>query len=461
MNSEAKETNVLKKHKVGVWTVFFMIFCMVAAGAYGIEDMIPTTGPGLTLILLLVIPFLWGVPLGLVASELGSAIPEEGGYYKWIQRGLGNFWGFQAGWWRTLSIYVDSTVYIVFAVAYLDTFFTMSPLTNYLVKAGCIALFTYINIRGVHDVGRFSTIFSLIVFVVFTLIAILGFMKWQYNPFVPFVPQTITWVGIGMSLSIAMWMYSGYESMSTMAGELEDPQVIPKAICLSVPTIVALYFLPTLAGLASVGQWEKWGTEGENCISFASMAGLGGWQGLTYIFVFAAMVSNLALYNTYLASGSRGFFAIAADNLAPKFVTKINRKYGTPHLAILSIAAINLILCQFEFKELVIFDMFLLMLSYVLIYVAAVAIRIKEPGLTRPFRIPVGVKGLIFICAVPVTLALAVITINLVSKICSGESKDMVGVIGIVATVLSGPVAYFIFKKIYGGPSQQGEHTAA
>ena len=87
----------LKKHHITTLTVFFMIFCMVSAGAYGIEDMIPAAGPGLTIVLLIVLPFFWSIPQGLVAAELGSAIPEEGGYYKWIQRGLGEFWGFQGG----------------------------------------------------------------------------------------------------------------------------------------------------------------------------------------------------------------------------------------------------------------------------------------------------------------------------------------------------------------------------
>src|SRR5210317_1275274 len=95
----------LKKHQISTSTVVFMIFCLCAAGAYGIEDMIPQAGPGLTLVMLITLPFLWSIPMGLVATELGSTIPEEGGFYKWVQRGLGEFWGFQAGWWRTISIY--------------------------------------------------------------------------------------------------------------------------------------------------------------------------------------------------------------------------------------------------------------------------------------------------------------------------------------------------------------------
>ncbi|MCQ2546231.1 MAG: hypothetical protein MJ161_01620 [Clostridia bacterium] len=72
------------------------IFCLVAAGCYGLEEMIPSCGPGLAILLLCVLPFVWGLPFGLVASELGSVRPQEGGYYKWVQEALGEFRGFQA-----------------------------------------------------------------------------------------------------------------------------------------------------------------------------------------------------------------------------------------------------------------------------------------------------------------------------------------------------------------------------
>ncbi len=58
----------LKKHDIKVSTVVFMIFCLVAAGCYGIEEMIPECGPGLTIIMLCVLPFVWGLPFGLVAG---------------------------------------------------------------------------------------------------------------------------------------------------------------------------------------------------------------------------------------------------------------------------------------------------------------------------------------------------------------------------------------------------------
>ena len=93
--SEITPTNQgLKEHKISLSTVVFIMYCLVAGGAFGIEEMISASGPGLTLLMLVVLPFIWAGPQALVSAELGSAIPEAGGFYKWVQRGLGEFWAF-------------------------------------------------------------------------------------------------------------------------------------------------------------------------------------------------------------------------------------------------------------------------------------------------------------------------------------------------------------------------------
>ena len=50
------EEHGIKRQKIGVFYVIAMVYCLCAAGAYGIEDMIPSAGPGLSLLMLLIIP---------------------------------------------------------------------------------------------------------------------------------------------------------------------------------------------------------------------------------------------------------------------------------------------------------------------------------------------------------------------------------------------------------------------
>jgi len=233
----------LKEHPIGLSTVVFIMYCLVAGGAFGIEEMISASGPGLTLLMLVVLPFIWAGPQALVSAELGSAIPEAGGFYKWVQRGLGEFWAFQAGWCRTVSSYLDNTIYVVLAVSYLGMVINLSVVEAYLCKAAIIVFFTYINLRGIKEVGRLSTFFSLSVMTAFAFVAVVGFLNWNQSPFIPFDhPDKSLFASIGASLAIGMWAYSGYTSMSTLAAEIKDKTLIPKGLLILLPQCLVVYF---------------------------------------------------------------------------------------------------------------------------------------------------------------------------------------------------------------------------
>jgi amino acid transporter len=442
---------------MGVFTVVFMVFSLVAAGCYGIEDMIPEAGPGLTLIMLIVLPFVWGLPFGLVASELGSVRPQEGGYYKWVQEALGEFWGFQAGWWRTVSIYIDNTLYVVLAGGYLFSMLeTYVPtlagnrLLEFVFKAAMILVFMGINIRGVRDVGIVTNALSIFVIAAFAMVAVIGFANWGGNPFEPMTAYPIEastdwFFYIGAGISIGMWMYSGYESMSTIAGELEDPQVIPKATLITVPLIMATYIIPTMAGISAFKtqgedfSFLNWGSDA-GMIGYATVAEHFIGPAFGIIFGIVAVVAQCSIFNTYIASGSRGFFALADDNLAPKFMVKVDKKHGVPYIAVISVAVVNLALCMFDFSTLVVVDVFLLVSSYILVYISAMILRKRIPREEYKFRIGGGMPFLRILCIVPICIAFFSFLVN-------GSDYFIGGMLGII----SGPVLYFIWKRFYGG----------
>jgi amino acid transporter len=467
----------LKKHKMSTFTVVFMIFSLVAAGCYGIEDMIPEAGPGLTLTLLIILPFVWGLPFGMVASELGSVRPQEGGYYKWVQEALGEFWGFQAGWWRTISIYIDNTLYVVLAGGYLGTTiipkmipddvqqqvigtlfgkaWTVTDIITLLCKIVIILIFLLINLRGVKDVGIVTNVLSIFVIAAFAMIAVIGFTHWGGNPFEPFtaapIEAPVDWFFyIGGGLAIGVWMYSGYESMSTIAGELEDPQVISRATIRSVPLIMATYILPTMAAISAFKiagegfEFFNWGSEGSDVIGYATVAEHFIAPAFGIFFGVVAIVAQCSIYNTYVASGSRGFFALADDRLAPPIMVKVDKKHGVPYVAVLSVSVVNLVLCMVPFKQLIVVDVFLLVSSYILVYISAMILRKRIPIEEYKFKAPGGYGFLKLICIVPICIAFFLFFVN-------GTDYFLGGMIGII----SGPILYAIWKNIYGGLAQK------
>ena len=440
----------LKKHEIKVSTVVFMIFCLVAAGCYGIEEMIPECGPGLTIIMLCVLPFVWGLPFGLVASELGSVRPQEGGYYKWVQEALGEFWGFQAGWWRTISIYIDNTSYVILAGGYAATVWDLGLGGEFALKFCMIAIFTLINIRGVKDVGWVSTVLSILVMVAFGIVALCGFINWGGDPTTAdtisfqITPEPAEGISdwffyIAGGISIGMWMYSGYESMSTIAGEVANPQVIPKGTLVTIPLIMAVYILPTTAGLGSLGQWDNWGTE-PGTVGYADVVSHFWGPIWGIIFVIVAILAQCSIYNTYIASGSRGFFALADDYLTPKVMVKVDKKYGVPYVAVLSVGIFNLIFCMFPFGFIIVLDVALLLASYIMVYLSAMILRHRIPEKDYVFRIPGGNGFLKVLCIVPICVALFAFFVN-------GSDYYVGGMVGI----LTGPILYFIWRRMYGG----------
>lgn len=440
----------LKKHDISIATVVFMIFCLVAAGCFGIEEMIPECGPGLTIIMLCVLPFVWALPFGLVASELGSVRPQEGGYYKWVQEALGEFWGFQAGWWRTVSIYIDNTSYVILAGGYAATILDMTIPMEFALKFAMISIFTFINIRGVKDVGAVSTVLSLLVMAAFGCVAVCGFMNWggdaQTASTISFQITAEPTTGISDwffyiagGISIGMWSYSGYESMSTIAGEVSNPQVIPKGTLITIPLIMAVYILPTTGALGSLGQWDRWGTDGD-AIGYSDVLSHFWGPAAGIIFVVVAILAQCSIYNTYIASGSRGFFTLADDNLAPPILVKCDKKHGVPYISVLSVGIFNLIFCMFPFGFIIILDVALLIASYIMVYISCMILRRRIPEEEYPTKVPGGFKLLTVICVVPILVGIFAYFVN-------GSDYYLGGMIGI----LSGPILYFIWRRKYGG----------
>ena len=154
-------------------------------------------------------------------------------------------------------------------------------------------------------------------------VTVVGFIYGDTNPVEPFMPEGQSLIeSLGVGLAIGMWMYSGFASVTTISGELENPKTMGKGILIALPVVIITYMLPTLASLSAVGPWDAWGTEG---VSYGDVLALVS-PALKVAFVFVAIIASLSIYNAYISTGSRVFFVMAADGTAPKALTKCNKK---------------------------------------------------------------------------------------------------------------------------------------
>src|SRR5437879_11382266 len=104
-----------------------VLYAYCAGGPFGFEAMISTSGPGMALLFILVIPLLFSVPMALATAEMSSAMPVEGGVYRWTRAAFGDFWGFQCGWWNWAGTFLITGAY---GVQLADTVARVLPVHN-------------------------------------------------------------------------------------------------------------------------------------------------------------------------------------------------------------------------------------------------------------------------------------------------------------------------------------------
>lgn len=416
------------------------MFSYTTGGPFGLEDMVTTSGPGMTLIYLLVLPFFWCIPVSLVSAELTTAMPVEGGFYRWTRAAFGDFWGFLAGWWNWSASFLLGGAYAVLFTDYLLPHTT--GLKHWLVSVALIAAITWINVRGIQMVGQVATALEIFIFIPVAAMIVLGLMHWHGNPFSPWVPpHQPTFKIFGVGLALGLWLYSGYEQLSTVAEEVEDPQrSYPRALAVVVPLSMAAYFLPTLAGLASAGHWEQWHTgyfsDAASAIgssvwsgSFLGKSWLGTWMTL------AAMVGNVALLNSTVLTTTRMPFAMAEDGYLPHALTRKHLRYGTPWLAIIVSAVIYALLAFQSLGQLISVYIWLRSATTVLTVLSAWKLRHAQPELKRSFKIPGGRVGLLYVVAAPVVMAMVALL-----------GGDRFALIGGALAIALGPVVYLRLK---------------
>jgi len=431
--------------KAGLFYFVWVMFSYCTGGPFGLEDMVTTSGPGWTLLFLLVIPLLWSIPVSLVSAELTTAMPVEGGFYRWTRAGFGDLLGFLAGWWNWCASFLLGAVYAVQFSDYLSFYLpSLTGWRHYGVSLLVVALITWINIRGIDAVGKFATALEIFILLPVLVLVVIGFSKWHHNPFTPMAPPHQPSFNVfGVGLAIGLWLYSGYEQCSTVAEEVENPRrTYPLALAIVVPLSIAVYFLPTIASLAALGNWGSWHTR-----YFADAAQLIGGRWLGSWMTVAAMVTNLSLLNATVLTSTRMPFAMAEDGYLPAVLTGKHRRFGTPWISIIVSGAVYGLLAVHSLLQLITIYNWLRVATTVLTVLAAWQLRRTRPDLPRSFVIPGGQPGLI--AAVVAVIAMGIVA--LAGSLFGNSSNGGVDVYGLVwgpLALAAGPVVYVGLRTV-------------
>jgi amino acid transporter len=360
-------------------------FFMVSGGPYGIEDILGGAGFGVAILILLVLPLIWSLPTALMIGELAAAIPAEGGFYVWVRRGLGPFWGYQEGWLSLTASIFDMALYPSIFTLYLGRFnpsLTAGP-RGYLWSLAVVVLCFLWNLRGAPKVGSDSAWLFVLLLSPFAVFVVLGF--WRGLTLHPAMHwgRTTADAGAGLSTAIlvAMWNYMGWDNASTIARDVENPQHnYPRAMLGSAVLTAFTYALPlaamAVAGLSpegcTTGSWANAGREiGGPILAIAVIAG--------------GIVCGIGMFNALAMSYARLPIAMAADSMLPPIFLKRNAR-GVPWVSLLACSLAWALALKLPFERLISIDLILYGSSLILEFVALIALRVREPELARPFR---------------------------------------------------------------------------
>jgi len=388
--------------QIGFLPLLALFYGYTAGGPFGYEEIFSVSGPGMSLVFLALVPFVWSIPISFAAAELNSILPVQGGFYRWVRAAFGDFWGFQCGWWNWTGTFLLNSVYGVLFMDYLADY--IPGLTGYWKWAGAslvLCFFAYLNARGIQVAGWTAIALQIAILIPVAWMCLVALLHWQHNPVAPFVPPGKPFGSVfGAGLALAMWDYAGYEQLSSVMEEIKDPQrTFVRVLAWNTPLNILTYTLPATLALAVLGNWYVWKTG-----YIVTAAGLVGGPALGWAMLVASIIGVASLSNSTILYTTRIPAAMADDGYLPKWLAAIHPRFRTPARAIAISTVIYCVLASARVVDLVNIYIWTRIATSMLTLLAAWQMRRKLPDVPRRFRIPGGALGMAYILVLPAIL---------------------------------------------------------
>lgn len=395
-NNKIKPSN---PNKLTLLPLIFLIYFEVAGGPYGEEPAVQAAGPLFALLGFLVFPFIWSIPEALVTAELSTAFPGNGGFVIWADRAFGPFWGSLMGTWKFLSIVINIAAFPILCVDYVEKIFPVleSGWPRYVAIFAMILILAFLNYTGLAIVGYVAVVLAIISLSPFILMTLISIPKIR--------PRR--WISLGQKgvkkdwnlyFNTLFWNLNFWDNVSTIAGEVDKPhKTFPLALLVAVIFTCLSYLFPLFAVIGSVtvdqSRWET-GFHAE-----AAQIIAGNW--LKVWLEIGAVLSAIGLFEAQLSSTSYQVLGMADLGFLPKIFALRSKKFKTPLTGILLSTGIILAVSYLDFTVIISAANFLYSLGMLLEFASFIWLRRKNPGLKRPYKVPMGTAGIVIMCLIP------------------------------------------------------------
>ncbi len=405
-------------------TIFFLLSAMVVVDTIGAVAI----GGAQAFTWLLVLFATFFVPSALASAELGAAMPEEGGLYVWVREAFGRFWGALASllYWAGTPFWLGGSVTAVAIAVWGRVIGDLSlgaSLVFGTVFVGGATLASVLPLRLGKWVPTSGAIGQILLLLVFTAsVALYGLRHGVHGLDVGgLAPSTSVLIAI---VPVLLYSFVGIELPSTAGEEMVDPRRdIPAAIARAGVGQLLMYGIPVLAVLVVLPPEQITSLHGlidamrtvftvyggsvapdGTVVLDGAGAALGTACALLFIWVLAA--SGTA----WIMGAGRAQAAACLDGAGPAVLGRISERTGVPVvMGLISggvswlAMAVNLWAtrgdAQRYFSVALTVSIALIVLAYLLVFPAFLALRLRRPGLERPFRAPGGLLGAAVIAA--------------------------------------------------------------
>lgn len=343
-------------------------------------------------------------------AELGAAMPEAGGDFVYLSRGLGPLWGFLFGWTKSLLMTPSSIAAISAGLMRFTGFLfpvVAAPILTWripgllraepylftvtlaqVLAALVIAAMAIINYFGVRTAGRIQIVLTgLKVAAVITVIVLgLTFGKvtaLQLQSGAPFFEVGMADAFLSALVPV-MAAYNGFQYLGTVGAEIVNPQKnLPRAAIFGLLTVITFYLLINIAYFKTLSFSDV--ARSQHVASDAVVTIIGR-SGATWLTI-AMMISALGAIHVNFLTGPRVPYAMARDGQFFRFVKRIQPMHKTPSGALLFQACITIVLVLTgTFEELYSLSVFSVWIFFLLTAVSLIRLRSVEPTLSRPYR---------------------------------------------------------------------------
>ena len=397
-NAQSLPVTAELPRRVGFWgAISVMVGIVIGSGIFATPTTIARNMGSPTLILALwVVGGLIALCGALTFAELNALLPRTGGTYVFLREGFGPCPAFVFGW-TYLLIAKPSAAGAITSV-FSTHFQSLTGLNWSAPLLTCVVLFilTVINVLGVRGSARFAIALTGLKYAAIGAIILLGIFaagrelvggQSMASHFAASeAPRTFFHAIVPVMAGI-MWTYDGWADVSSIAGEIENPQrTLPRVYAIGTIAVIALYVLANAVYLWHLPLADMRQTETVAPMLVTRLAGPTAMSAVTLLIILSTLGSS----HGGVMTGARVTFAQAQDGLLFRFLGKVSPRYQTPAVSLWTeyVLSCAMILFLKDFQSLAESFVFTIWIFYGMAAISVFILRVRLRDAHRPFRVP-------------------------------------------------------------------------